>query len=96
MEDITYNENNVVNDYWWDEINSMTTEQLVKRILFLGGTFVNVKSDASDAHVDVKYCGWTIKAAGESLQTAYKHALDSIYWVREDFSSATPNTIVSI
>ena len=85
-----------VNDYWWDEINNMTKEQLVQRILSLGGIFTEIKADASDAHVDVKYCGWTINAAGESLKTAYKHALDSIYWIREEFASATPSTIVSI
>lgn len=87
---------NEVNDYWWNEINNMTTEELVKRILLLGGSFTKIKTDASDAHIDVKYCGWTINAAGENLQTAYKHALDSIYWIREEFASATPNTIVSI
>jgi len=90
------NEVNEVNDYWWDEINNMTTEELVQRILFLGGTFIKVKADASDAHVDVKYCGWTINAASQSLEVAYKYALDSIYWIREEFASATPSTIISI
>ena len=88
--------NKEVNDYWFDEIKNMTTEELIARILFLGGNFLKLRSDALDSYVEVNYHGWTIKASGTNIESAYRHALDGIYFVKEEFKDNTPNTIVAI
>lgn len=81
---------------WWDTIKKMTKEELISQILSLGGKFIVVRADASDSYTEVDYKGWTIKAAGLTLIDAYKHALDAIYWIKEDFADSPPNIIVSI
>ena len=76
--------------------DKMNKEELISNIINFGGIFVILHSDASDSYIEIDYKGWTIKAAGQSLIDAYKHALDAICVVREDFSSYPPSTIYSI
>lgn len=86
----------IINNYSWDIIEKMSKEELISNIINFGGRFIILHSDASDSYVEIDYKGCTIKAAGQSLIDAYKHSLDAIYMIMEDFSDFPPNTIYSI
>ena len=85
-----------INNDSWDIINKMSKKELVEQIISFGGKLLTIKSDASDSHVDMEYKGWTIKASGQTLIDAYKHVLDAIYCIRNDFADFSPNVIYSI